>query len=445
MALTALVSDGYLKNVSEVAIVEISKDRGQFDETYKLVYDYCKKYSSHDKIQDKQSSIIYISDKYAIMDAQSDLNAVYERQAVLYTSNPFFHANALANLIHEKTHNKYIKLRTIKEQEEFTIDYQARQLISIFKLDNYRTTTHRLISPHVIDGVNYFPAEIEIIDIYHQLYTMSEYSNNILNEDRLYKQVIHRREHNMIGGSLDCKELRKEITEHIKISIVKDLINYSKDKHDDNPYVLLGTWAYNWMISGEDICANKDKVQIMSTMNSNEFLKVIRDYVNKILTGNKSVTITMKSQDLYIPKDFRTVRYTYYMTSKTHHGTVDKPFLDLFNCANFEVIPYDNINGIQIASKWVLLRFMFIDVWIVRFIKNIGALDEHTLENKLSLMWKIIDYFRSMSESTIKEQYIGTYINYDVAKKMDAMKQNKFYQAYFPEESMRKHKKYRNL
>ena len=133
------------------------------------------------------------------------------------------------------------------------------------------------------------------------------------------------------------------------------------------------------------------------------------------------------------------------MTSKTDRGIVDKPFLDLFNCANFEIIPYDVVNGMQIANKWVLLRFMFIDVWIVRFVKSMGFLDGKALEIKLAFMWKIIDHFRTLDESTDADRYMGTSINYDVAKKMDSLKQQKFFQPYYPEESMIKYKKYRSI
>jgi hypothetical protein len=464
MALTKLINEGYLKKVSEAAIVEISKDREQFDVIYKLVYEYVKGVDTR--------STIYISDKYAIMEAQNDLLAIYEKQLILYTSNPFLHSIVLANTIHEKTRNKYVKLKTIKEHEEFAIDYQGRQLISVFKLDNYKTTTHKLISAQVINGLNYFPAEIEIIDIYHQLYLMNEYSNNVSNEEKLYNQVIKRRECNMIGGfdkngkideiggfdkngkideiggfdkngKIDeiggfdkgnCREARKEITEHIKITLVKDFI---RKKENSNKFIVLGVWAYNWMLHGNEICANREKLQIMSILTPDEVLKTIRNYVNDILQAN----ITMREQDLYIPKDFRTMRYTFYMTSKTKHGIVDKPFMDLFNCANFEIIPYDIKDGLQIANKWVLLRFMFIDVWIIRFIKNIGLLDANVLDQKLTFMWKIIDYFRTLDESTDAAHYTGTFISYDVAKKMDALKQKKFFPPYYPEEAINKYKK----
>ena len=39
----------------------------------------------------------------------------------------------------------------------------------------------------------------------------------------------------------------------------------------------------------------------------------------------------------------------------------------------------------------------------------------------------------------------ATYINYDIAKKMDALQNAKFFQPYFPEDYMLKHKKYRLL
>ena len=252
-------------------------------------------------------------------------------------------------------------------------------------------------------------------------------------EDLLYKQVVDRKEKNMIGAG-SCKELRKELVEHIKISIVKNFML-------SNQHILLGAWAYEWYKSGGDPCANREKVQVMSVLTPDNFLKAIKSYVAEIADAN----IYMKEQELFIPKDFRTKRFTFYITSKGQHGIIDKPFLDLFNCANFEIIPYNIIHNIFIASKWVLLRFMFIDVWIIRFIKNIGILDQNTLNTKLTAMWNIIDYFKTIDPSTDPSRYLGTYINYDVAKKMEALKQTKYFQPYYPEEYMNKHKKYREL
>jgi hypothetical protein len=428
MALTKLIENGYLKKINDDAIIEISKDREQFNILFDIIHEYCKQHK------------IYLSDKYIILDMQNELQAIYEKQIMLYTKNPFLHANNIANIIHEKTRNKYVKLRTIKEQEEFIIDYNARSIITVYNLEKYTTSTHTLISPTVINGINYFPAEIEIIDIYHQLYINADYTNNAMIEDKLYNQVMQRREKNLIGGmqQVNCKELRKELVEHVKISLVKDFLLH---KDQTNKHMLLGTWAYNWYKFGKEICANKEKVQIMSILTPNEVLKAIQNYINEIVDAD----IYMKEQDLHIPKDFRTKRFTLYMTSKTKHGIVDKPFLDLFNCANFEIIPYDKINGILIAYKWVLLRFMFIDIWIIRFIKNIGLLNQQTLDMKLESMWSIVEYFKTLEDSADVDRYLGIYINYDIAKKMDALQNAKFFQPYFPEEYMLKHKKYRSL
>ena len=91
MALTKLIENGYLKKINDDAIIEISKDREQFNILFDIIHEYCKQHK------------IYLSDKYIILDTQNELQAIYEKQIMLYTKNPFLHANNIANIIHEKT------------------------------------------------------------------------------------------------------------------------------------------------------------------------------------------------------------------------------------------------------------------------------------------------------------------------------------------------------
>jgi hypothetical protein len=329
------------------------------------------------------------------------------------------HANNLTNAIYEKNskdvQSKYTQMRTIVEQEEFTINYNNRIVATIYKLQKHKNVEpNDIIKPIKIRKLLYMPAELELIDIYHTMYTDPSSDMEAV-ESELFSQVAERKESGILGASEHCKELRKELMENIKIHIVTKFIN--------NKFVLIGPWAYNLIKVGKkDLCADIEKIQVISNINPNE----LKTMLSKFIATFTQYNITMREQDLHIPKDFRTTRFTYYFTV----GNVEKPFLDLFNCTRFEIIPFYKIDNIYVAYKWVMLRFLFIDLWIVRVIKSLGLISSIILDKKIMYIWKLIEFFRDNHPDRTLE-YTGTFIDYIVDKKM-MNQQEKRFNPYMP-------------
>jgi hypothetical protein len=231
----------------------------------------------------------------------------------------------------------------------------------------------------------------------------------------------------------NCKEMKKELLEAIKISIVKDWLP------KQHKTILIGPWAYDWLNLQKDLCVNVEKIQLISEMDPQELLNNLQRYV---YTLSKS-TISLREQELHIPKDFRISRYTYYIQIKSERGIVEKPFLDLFNCAQFDVIPYQNIDGIQVGYKWVILRFLFIDLWIIKLIKKLGLLTEKILEKKIEYIWNLVKYFHdNIIDGYI--EYLGVYHDYMIDKKMATLSNKRFY-TYVPDMYKKINGKYRHI
>lgn len=429
MALSTLLSVDFLSDVQNEGLTTIKADRNKYKPIWKAIERYCG------------TNKIIISDKYVLTDKQDELVPIYEKNYKIYTSNPFRHANNLVNLIHQTMTNsqdrKFTRLKTIIEKEEFVIEYDMRQVAFIYKLQKHKTTEpNDIIKPIDIKGVLYMPAEIELIDIYHNLYKMQNCEEMEKMEKVLYEQVRKRKEEGIIGGQ-SCKDLKKEFLEAMKISIVKDWLPKKENT------ILVGAWAHDWIVYGKDkLCANIEKVQLISEIKPDDMLSQLQLYVGKLASN---ASISMREQELHIPKDFRTSRYTYYLQIKSAMNIIEKPFLDLFNSADFEIIPYKNINGINLGQQWVLLRFLFIDLWIIRVIKTLGLLSEDILNKKLIYLWRIIEFFRSDMELTEFGEFIGIYRDYSIDKKIQGLSQTKKYYPYYPDVYLKESNHYREI
>jgi hypothetical protein len=326
-------------------------------------------------------------------------------------------------------------LRTVIEHEEFIIDYDMRMVANIYKLQKHKSVEPiDIIKPLSIKNIYYMPSEIELIDVYHQLYKMNDVEQYLQYEELLFNQVSKRKEKGILGAN--CKELKKQMLESVKIDLCLNWIMSTGKKQ-----VLVGAWAYAWLAIGRAaLCSNVEKIQIISDATHDEVLKSLNKYMSSYKIP---FVVTVREQELHIPKDFRTSRYTYYVNVDTEKGVVEKPFLDLFNCADFEVIPYYTIDKMNIGYKYVILRFLFIDLWIIRVIRTLGLLTSEVLNKKLIYIWDLIAYFRQL-DTFSSLNFIGTHIDPAVYKKINTLNE-KLYHPYYPSIYKKIHNRYREI
>lgn len=429
---SALLLSDFSSKILPDTIAGVKRDRDRYSTIWQIIEQYCAEHK------------LIISNKYTLLGMLDKLDPIYDRSYKIYTSNPFKHSNDLTNQIYQEisdsnpTDAPFIRLKTIKEQEEFVIEFDTRIVCVMYKLQKHKfVEPAAIIKPTEIDKLSYMPAEIELIDVYHDLYTMNN-THAEQQEELLFNQVAERKSSGIIGGwsGNNCKDRKKDLIEAIKVSLVKDWLY----KKRTVKYVLVGPWAHDWMKHSDKLCTNVEKIQLVGDVQPMELLTELTGYINQI----GKFHISVREQELHIPKDFRTSRYTYYLHIQSERGIVEKPFLDLFNSANFEVIPYSVMSGIPIGHKWVILRFLFIDLWIIRVIKTLGLISAEILTRKISYLWQLIDFFRKSGklhsepadklDKPINESdvaFIGTYKDFVVDKRMDNLKEKIFY-PYYP-------------
>ena len=453
MSLSSLLKTNWYEEIKKQAFLQIKKDRDTYSNINNMILEYCK------------SNGLIVSNIPTLLALKESYDTIKDQSFYIFSEDPFYHANKLTNIIHEKgmldlkhkskdidlkhkskdieSSSKHeinpaelTRLKTIIEYTEYVIEYDVRLIATIYNIKKYKQIKLMdLIMPVETDSLLLMPPEIEIINIYYKLSIVDDYERYLAYEPLLYKEVLNRIDKGIIGGAT-CKDKKKDLIEVIKLSLVKNFIPKAG-------LILLGSWAHD-IITKKDICVNIDKIQVVGEMDKDMLLNELKSFINKITKFN----ITYREQELHIPKDFRTKRITYYIKINSERGSIEKPFLDLFNCAEFDIIPCCKVKETYIAHKWIQLRFLFIDLWIIKMIKKLNIMSNENISKKNVLILKLIDFFRSDTQQLLDLfkfiTYKGTYVNYNIDKKMQNL-QTTMYHPYYPEIYMKKNNMYREI
>ena len=492
---------------------------------------------------------LLISNPYKLTSMNASIESWLDFHYSIYCSNPLMHANELINLIYEEllaTKNPMINLlvmNTTVKEEEYAISHDNRFVVKIYALQRNRPKGHsmdfaKLIEPVIINKIPYMPAEIEIIDVYNNMYTnatnldilthfenymltavvgkiggqiyaldsnnlnpnsnnpiynendthfqdsnnsfldsnnLNPNSNNpIYNENDTHFQDSNQDENvidfgidaveeiiedllesSIIGAGyaskshspkthdtltvkkygLPCYEKKKDELEAIKLEIVKNFFVKRLD------IALVGPLAVEWYKTSNQLCPKYDRIQMVGQISVDLLKTQLESYLESF---GKKYTISMGDYlDLLIPKDFRTKRKVFSICMQTDVGIKEKPFLEYFNSCEFELVPVFESNGILVANKYVLLKFLFIDLWVTKFIHSIGKLDNATYVIKQQ---RAIEAIRNAAKIPfVADGTIGTYYDYEISKKEKKINQEQHFWPYYPSAYFGKHGKLRIL
>jgi hypothetical protein len=311
------------------------------------------------------------------------------------------------------------------------VEYDLRRVALLFKVQKYKGSEPReILKPVEIQGVLYMPGEIELINVYHTLYNPAkekEWPDACRYEGVLFDQVVDRNARGILGGK-SCAPCKQNILEAAKISLVRDWLV------DQEDLMLIGFWARDWLKAPgpAQLPGNREKVQLIGNVNPKALLQRLKTFMGNFTKFN----VTTRPQELNLPKDFRTVRWTYYVGIQGMRGVVDRPFLDRFNSAEFEVVPCQPVRGLRLGARWVLLRFLFIDLWVVRFLREMGRIDAETLKKKVALAWSVVEYIRDQVDPELlpagPREFLGMYRDAMIDKKIASLGSTKSLYPYYP-------------
>lgn len=354
------------------------------------------------------------------------------------------------NLLESEINPRWLSLRTVVAHEEINIFYDGRPIVIFKSINLYKNIPiFKMLLPmpskrgiFTDAPLLLLPVELELMDIYHKLYSpdkADEWEDLLLIEYNLYELFLKRKPQLIAGGENECSKKIISNIETIKRLLVLDFLK-------NQPLILIGDWVLKLIEFGETgktLTDNFEKVQILIDSPIDDFNEVLEVF----LTTVTPYKCTYREEKLHIVDDSRLKKYTFYMSSVCNitGQKIEKPFLDVYNSCRYEIIPYryseefnlskssEFPNDIKIGNAYVLIRFMLLDLWILRVIKNLGFLTSHILETKISRIMNSIEQIKNIRKFCgfigkvfQSDNYLGTYQSLMLYQK------NKLLESKFP-------------
>jgi hypothetical protein len=107
--------------------------------------------------------------------------------------------------------------------------------------------------------------------------------------------------------------------------------------------------------------------------------------------------------------------------------------MDIFNSAQYELIPYTTYDNINIGFPNVIRMFMLIDMWFLRILYSMSLINDNTLKYSINNIFKNLEKVEDIDDTKFsRELYLGIYVDLMRYKKKISV-DNVFY-PYNPEQ-----------
>lgn len=416
-----------LSRLEQTVIDKAMSDRHRFDKIYQIVEKYV---SDHNMIVGGTLSIKMVTNMPKDQ---------YDYQYILYSENPVGDGYNISNLCAEVT--EATAMRTEIYGKELTIRIQDRPIITLIYLEK---NMRQIIRPLSIQNQLYVPPDFHLVQMYRNLYMpIDSWDENIKDEQKLYnwlKNEYSKNQKKFIGSS-DNRSLHQ-----IKHELKNLLLKYLSDRKD---IILIGTCAYNILND-----SSKDSnVEILGT-------DAIANELTDWIQHKTNLATTKKNSSVQLISDFRLNRYTIYIT----HQTNKVPVLYVYNSLEYDLVPYNKamhstFSG-QIGNPFVIMRYILIDIWLIKVIRAFGGIDEDYAKNKILESYELLfhirdnlklnkDHIQVKSETDVwsifqpadDRRYIGQYLS-DITARKAVIKSQDFIPDYLPIKYKKDHGKY---
>jgi hypothetical protein len=350
----------------------------------------------------------------------------------LYSENARMHASKLAEaFVTVPTHiidSRLTKLETPVPNEEFELSVNARLLVRIYRIDKYRGQSLQSIiapikMPAIFTGVSIgcMPADMQILEVYRALYSpvkVAQWPALLEMEKNLFALIPKR------GGQLQQFNLEANVK-----SMIGTLLDSYFPGADE---ILIGEYA---MAALGVSTGRPQRLQFISSVN----IKDLCTSFERLLRDNGGAEYRIKSEKLIIsiPTDFRIEKHIIYLM----RGGQQYPVADVFNSTTYEMIPFyygagSDYTNIKAANPFVILRFLFLDMWILKIIRLLKS--GISIESRMAILYtncvKMREYAVTLPEDKLFSltDYGGVYTDEIVARKKKAFSMDRRIPPYFP-------------
>ncbi len=448
------------------ATENIINERMQYKDVYYLIEKYISEVARLEK------------KKRLIVGGSMGINLLLEKERSLedyvyelYTEDPLINANSITNKIDVwindklKDKTKIVFLSTKIPYQRYEIFLDGRLIVLVLALP---TGGYDIVQPLSTKSFNQefqlliLSPEIYLIDIYRTLYSPNAVDNwetAISDENKLFqhlKKRIKGKGVDPVDGGAD-EELSHEMRQKIELALMKFVTN-------NRQTVLIGEHAMHLLIKSE---LKTKIVQILSVDPDTDVLE-IKKVIFSVL--GKNVPITTTTKELHIMQDYRIRRMSVRI--------MKKEVMYIYNSPQYDLIPFNTaMNGdsfIQVGNPFVVLRFLLIDYWMIRWLSAGGHIDERFMRGRLdSVVAKLLELRTKISEldekmhtttigskfisgqatllslfPTESNDYVGIYEDESLAMKLYMKEQRskkKYYHDYYPQESILRTKSRREI
>ncbi len=465
-------------DVQKVLIAE----RNNYADVYEVVEKYIGNFSGDETI--------YLGGSYGVNLLFKRPRELNDYNYVLYSQKAFIQANELTNLIAAGQDyakgGKVVTLVTKLPYKRYEIVVDNRTLVSMYHLQPLQGLDSLILPIKEKSDLGYtltiLSPEVYLLNCYHTLCSpqdVGSWEQALRDETKLFQLMNHRLNDLfnavLIGGSNETtiSKIKKKKTIDYKMveqKLLRDVIDKNEElilvgEHaitiiNDRNYLNLSDWQPTKLIS---VIGNAEK---------------ITERVKKVFPDN---TITLQSKLVPILEDFRLERGVIKLD--------DKEVMYVYSASNYDCIPYNTVSAksskIRIGSPFVLMRFLLVDLWMVRWIHHIKMIDDTFAKTRIKNIVKVIvslrtklqdpkidiktmsvssdtllgtkiitklptnikdSYFGDDSElGLLGKKYYGQYISEYLAVKLLLTKSDKKFPPYYPQRHLLEHGNYRAI
>ncbi len=332
-------------------------------------------------------------------------------------------ADALAQVKSPHVPARTVALQTNIKHREFTMYVNTRVLLRIYAMERYRGVdlaslagTARVTGALTGVSIASISAEMHLIQLYRRLYSPSMISSavdNLMMEASLFSI--------MRAGSIPSESV----------------IGAAESKHTDKIIAHIAADTNTVFIGAFAIRGDKSRLQVITND-----VDVLYSAISRIVPGTRLV-----KYNLGIVGDFQLTKHTVYASGGGHNGNhnnnntnAQSPLMDIFNSAQYEMIPFvaKAVRGhnIRAAGPWVLLRYLFIDIWVLKMVGTISG-DSAAYQSKIDHGMGLINEVRVSALADLPStfqlnNYIGIFMDETIAKKKMIRDTGDRFPTYYP-------------
>lgn len=414
--------DHMLAANTEIYKAMLNRDRALYIAVRDIVYKYCARHRNV-MILDREPNMM-------IPEMADNL--------ALYGYNAYKIANDITALIYAATNHPFILCKTVIEHGEFTIEINARTMVYIFSLapgsnrnanvcqivDNKTTGASEaaLLMPPEFELVQLYDGEIYGGDALKLLKNPNEYIDGRLADARIrYRAHIEKlrksgggEPENITGGAkrrrdrkygrdrnrddrgngynsghkhtpgsiCERKVCRDRLIDQIKLSIVQNWVR------NQNDTVLIGSWAHSVWKHG-DTRGSKDRIQLFCHRGASRMFADLKHFVQKNI-GDYSMTLS-KVYPVELPDEYRLTRNSIKIVAPGSAGMKEYLLMEYFSALEYSAVPACIISGYRVACKEIMLKYIFINLWITLNVYLSNAVSVRRYITFVEGNWGMID------------------------------------------------------